>query len=527
MRGLRTIAAAALLAAPTALAFFSGGYFEAPRLWAGLVVWIAVALLALAGLISVPRGPARLMLAGLVGLAALTTLSITWSPLRDAALADSERVWLYVGFALLAVSLLRAPVTRAVAPALAAGTAVVASYALATRLLPTLVPSERSVSAGARLDQPLTYWNGMGVLLAFGIVLALHVAADPTRRTWLRTAALAALPAHGLALYLTFSRGSLAALAAGVVVLLALTRDRRALALAVVGLGLGGLLAAVASAFPGVDSLAGDEAARRNEGAIVLVALLLASGVAAAATRAILRGAADDLRSPRALAAAAVAGLVLVAGAVVMVTRDPEPPPREVPSRGADLPTTRARLGTLESNRYEYWQVALDVFADRPLAGVGAHGFQQQWLLRRDIRENAQDAHSLYLETAAELGVIGLILLAAFLAAIGSALRRLLAHPASRPTAIGLAAASACWLVHAALDWDWEMPTVTLLFLAVAGAATAAAGDQLVGGDGREHDQRRLRSEAEARDPVVDEGDDADHRGEREQRDQRDAPATQ
>ena len=50
----------ALLAGPTALAFFSGGYFETtrpavPRLIAGIVAWLLVAVAAL----TVPRAPAR------------------------------------------------------------------------------------------------------------------------------------------------------------------------------------------------------------------------------------------------------------------------------------------------------------------------------------------------------------------------------------------------------------------------------------------------------------------------------------
>ena len=39
---------AVLLAGPTALAFFSGGYFDGPRAWAGLVAWALVAVAVLA-----------------------------------------------------------------------------------------------------------------------------------------------------------------------------------------------------------------------------------------------------------------------------------------------------------------------------------------------------------------------------------------------------------------------------------------------------------------------------------------------
>ena len=46
LSGART----ALLAGPTVLAFFSGGYFDGPRAWAGLIAWalVAIALVAAA-----------------------------------------------------------------------------------------------------------------------------------------------------------------------------------------------------------------------------------------------------------------------------------------------------------------------------------------------------------------------------------------------------------------------------------------------------------------------------------------------
>jgi hypothetical protein len=477
----RTIAAAALLAAPALLGFFSGGFFEGSRLRAGLIVWSVVAVLAAIGWVALPRrGPGLAAVLGLIGLAAWTSASIAWSPLRDPALADAERVWTYAGYLLLAASLLRRATARLVEPLLAGGTLVVGAYALGTRLLPTLIPSKHSASAGARLDQPLTYWNALGAVAAIGIVLMLRMAADETRPRALRTLALAAVPVNGLALYLTFSRGSLAALAAGVITLLILERSRRSAAVAVAGLACAGLIAALASAFAAVDSLSGDAATQRNQGVVVLAGLAVACGLAALAQRAIARGAADQLRSTRRAAVAGVAMVALATGAVFAITRTPSAPSNPVPSSGAQLPTNRARLATLRSNRYDYWSVALHGFADHPLLGTGAHGFQQLWLQRRDIREYAQDAHSLYIETAAELGVIGVLLLLAFLGGVLACLRRLLAEPRGRVLATGWAAASACWLVHAGLDWDWEMPAVATIFIALAGAAVGTAGDELV-----------------------------------------------
>ena len=123
-------------------------------------------------------------------------------------------------------------------------------------------------------------------------------------------------------------------------------------------------------------------------------------------------------------------------------------------------------------------------FADHPLEGLGSGGFQAEWLKRDDRVDAAGDAHSLYLETAAELGVVGLASLLLFLGGVAAALVRLYRLEAAAAT--GLAAGLAAWAFHAGLDWDWEMPAVTLPALLLAAAAVAwSEEDTPVPRDGR------------------------------------------
>ena len=86
-----------------------------------------------------------------------------------------------------------------------------------------------------------------------------------------------------------------------------------------------------------------------------------------------------------------------------------------------------------------------------------------------------RDAHSLWLETAAELGLVGLALLAAFARRRRGRARR--ARAAATPAAVaGPAAALAVWAAHSAIDWDWEMPGgATLTALVLAGLVLALA----------------------------------------------------
>src|ERR1700743_252144 len=141
-----------LLAGPTALAFFAGGYFDGPRAWAGVAAWLVIAIAAAASLQVIPGGPAgrpgRVALLALALLAAWTLLSMTWAPVAGTAYHDGQRLLLYVGALLGAAALLRTRAAqRAVEPALAAGTLIVIGYGLSERLLPGVRQFARSVSA--------------------------------------------------------------------------------------------------------------------------------------------------------------------------------------------------------------------------------------------------------------------------------------------------------------------------------------------------------------------------------------------
>ena len=93
-----------------------------------------------------------------------------------------------------------------------------------------------------------------------------------------------------------------------------------------------------------------------------------------------------------------------------------------------------------------------------------------EWRRERKVADPAQDAHSLYIETAAELGLVGLLLLALAIAGVAMA-RRLRRERHGR----GPIAALVVWAVHAGIDWDWEMPALTLVALLIAGALSGRA----------------------------------------------------
>ena len=121
--------------------------------------------------------------------------------------------------------------------------------------------------------------------------------------------------------------------------------------------------------------------------------------------------------------------------------------------------------GLFGANRPRYWHVAWREVTLNPLLGSGAGTFDRYWLLYRPVGSFARDAHNLYLETLAELGPVGLALL---LAALGLPL--LVLRGRRDPMLATAAAGYVAYLIHTGVDWDWELPAVTLCGL-VCGAA--------------------------------------------------------
>jgi O-antigen ligase len=405
-RALLAAVAAALLAGPTALAFFTGGYFAAGREWAGVATWV----LAAAALLLVPRAlrfdrSALIMLGSLAGLTVWSLVSADWAPIAGDAWSAGELVALYTGALLAAAVVFRdRSARRAAEPVLALGTAVVIGYGMSERLLPGLLHFSASITAEGRLEQPLTYWNAMGELA--GSVV------------------------------------SFAAAAAG---------------------------AAITAPFHCVTALAGPRSTAETQGAIVLGGLIVLAVIAAVVQlRVAVSAPSGDLRLPR-YAAQLTCGLAVVLMGLAIVVGSTE-------RSGEQLGGGAGRLTTLSSSRYAYWRVAIHTFDKQPIRGVGAGGWAVYWLAHQGHDGFAQDAHSLPLQTMAELGLIGLALLLALFAGAGLAAHRALV--VDRAAAAAPIAVLVAWFAHSLIDWDWQMPAVSLIAFAMAGLLAAVCVDR-------------------------------------------------
>ncbi len=270
--------------------------------------------------------------------------------------------------------------------------------------------------------------------------------------------AVAAAVPLGLGLYLTFSRGALFACLAGLVALIVLAPDwvqLRALIVSVMAAALG---AVAASPFHSVATLSGALGTREREGAIALglLAVLIVLAVVAQGLDPSPRAPAE-LHVPR--HAGLIATAVICAGlALAIVVGAHE-------KSGTPLTGGAGRFGTLKSNRYDYWKVALRAFASEPSAasapGAGRSGGcgQNDQRLRpgRPFAAAADDGGARRGRTCTARGFLGI-------GANGCAAPALAAGPI---------AAFVAYVAHAPLDWDWQMPALTLVAIVLGGALVA------------------------------------------------------
>ncbi len=498
------LALTALMLLPGALIVFTGfnagGYFPATP----AILAIVLSQILFVRIVQARHPFEGLTLSTLLALGALaayastTLLSMLWSHATARALIEFDRAWMYL-LVLLLLGSVRATTDnlRRLVRGLLLGSAVVCLAGLTTRVLPAVWPTAPDVS-NQRLSYPVTYWNTLGLLAALGIVLAFHVSCTLSERRPVRILAAGVLPLLAATLFFTFSRGAIAAGAIGLVVYVLLARPRALLVGVLATAPPTAVLIAVAYHANLLDTVDPTTPAAVSQGHhVALVAGLCAFASAALCLLFALlldpplirrslaprRMCASTRRATLAVALCAAVALALALGAPHVLASDWS---RFIggaaPRGGNDL---RQRL-TDPSNdgRTELWRVALNGFTASPLHGYGAGMYQTLWDRDRPHFQYTINAHSLYLQAMAELGVPGMALLAILVVTVLGALALRVRARGPRRSLYGvLLACAVVWTVRAGVDWDWEMPVVTLPFFAAAGLALSPRRRSRDGGE--------------------------------------------
>ncbi|HEU0193456.1 MAG TPA: O-antigen ligase family protein, partial [Gaiellales bacterium] len=331
-------------------------------------------------------------------------------------------------------------------------------------------------------------WNALGILVAMASLVAIGFTANASTLSR-RGLSAATLPILWTSLYFTFSRGAWAALALGLVAMFALSTHRWgicwALAATVPWVALDILIAATSPALVHVGSPVRTTAPPAHR----LGLALIVSTLGIVCTLALSRRLETRWRPPewpRRATVWALSGAVCLAviGALVTVG-SPATIAHRISNAFSDKASYRfeptkqhagqslnVRLLSLSGNsRAELWRVAWDDVRGHPLLGSGAGSYAAYYLRYRSSGVAAVNANNLYLETLADLGPLGLVAL------LGGLIPPLVAAARGRgalyaPAAFG---AYVAFLLHASVDWDWQMPAVTLSAL-MCGAVLLLVG---------------------------------------------------
>jgi O-antigen ligase len=467
----------------------SGGYDTLISDQVAIALWWVVFLVLVARV-----APLRLSPAGRVGFgllaayAAWTAASLIWTESAERTMGDVTLLLLYVALALLLLWLRGREAARLMLGGLAVAIVAVATVALLSRLhfawfsLPEVaktLPASRS-----KLSYPLGYWNALAALMEIAVPILLYHASG-ARSLILRAASAGAIPVVLLCVFLTDSRGGPVAVGLGVLAFLVLAPDRLPkLAVAAVVAAGSALAIGAANQRPEVrDGMRTALAARQgNQLIVVMIVIAVGVGLLVWALALLER---HVQRPPRmvltraATTRTAAIGL-LVALAVFLAAGGPGFLQREWNQFKTPGTSSTAfggngfqRLSNISGNgRYQYWQSAIRAADRHPWTGTGAGTFVYWWS-RNGTRAGGfvQDAHSLYLQSLAELGYPGLVLISLFVLWIlfwGVRGAITVADDEHRLAIAAATAGAAAFAFAAAVDWIWLIPVLpaTLLILA-------------------------------------------------------------
>ena len=460
------------------LALRGGGYDIVVRQQVALVIWLVIAAGFAAGVLTRNRLDRALLVPLLAAGALLVwmTLSLLWTESSERTTAEIARLLAYLGLITLTVTGLDRRTVRAAAAGIAAAAVGVTALALASRLFPGLVPSAGNLSQSFRIDRlsyPLDYWNAVGVWGAMTIAICLAWSSH-AKLPLTRALSLAAVPIAAACIYLTYSRGAVLGVAIAVGGVLLFGRHRWT--------AFAHSLAAAAAAAVAILTIESQseiaDATGGGGGWLIAVILVVVGAACAAVALATHRFELDRRRmAPRTARYAVIGALALaVLGAGLAAGRAWDE------FNGQDRVTNDSgRLLSAGGNRSNLWGSALAAFEAHPLDGTGPGTFEFWW--NRDARdpENVRNAHSIYLESLAEMGLPGFLfviaLLASLLAVAVRALRRV-EDSGAAAAVIGLCAAYCVFLVTAGIDWMWQEPAVAALALGGIGVAIAAGSER-------------------------------------------------
>lgn len=492
--GAALLAALVAVCAYAVFAHGAVGLPEEPRLQIGLAlvgVGAAVGLLLTRTLTLRAPAEAWVGIGLLAGFAVWCGVTLLWSVAPERTWAQVNRAVAYslvVVLAITVASSMPRAITRFAYGWLLVAVAC-ALYALGGKIIPgveVLGIDFNQTAIASRLRAPLEYWNALGLVMVLGIPIALRLTTDTTRRAATRLAAISALFVLVVCLCMTYSRGGILACIASLIVMTVLGGPRLR-GLAVVGVTLVAAIPVLGLSFsrPALKGIYVPLDERIPDGILVglvaagcLIALLIAAwGMLRLEERTAWSDERTQLVWGGLAATAAILGIML-AGAIVTSEGGPsgwaDRTWQKFTETTKDNVSDPARIVSSNSgNRWVWWKEAVGAWSDKPVQGWGAGSFAVTHKMYRQVELGVVQPHNMPLQFLAETGIVGALLASG---AIGFLLFcaldrvRAMAGGRERDVAVALFAGAVAWLVHGLVDWDWDIPGVTvpaLMFLGV------------------------------------------------------------
>ncbi len=446
----------------------------------GLLVLLGV-VFAAGGRVLPPGRGLRVCLLLLASVVAWSYLSVLWAASPAGGIEAAHDLLLYLVVAWIVALAPWRP--GACLILLGAWSLAVAIFTAVALLEAPGDPSLGGLAVVGRFAEPIGYPNGSAAAAALGALAALWVSCSRETPAVLQVPFLAVAAFLAQFALLPQSRGAVLALAVTLPVLLALASDRwRLLArLAVIG----GAVALSAGAIVDVQQATGNgppppdvlDSASRAMGLASLFAGLCAAALAVT-ERSLSVGGTNARRLRQAAAAAgALLAVLVLAIALLNAGRIWGAADDAVDSLRTDTLSEdgETRFSTLDpEERPDYWRVAIDLFEDHPLVGVGVGNFERHYTERRHEAKHSRYVHSIPLRALSEGGIVGAaLLLALVLALIAAAISARRGADPSSQAILAVAVASGFYLLlHGSVDWLDEVPaitapTVAFLFMAL------------------------------------------------------------
>jgi hypothetical protein len=487
--------------------FFSlllGGYFIEQWVWGASAI---AATLVGAALIRGYFSTASLgrwqwaLVGALVALVVIVTASIAWSIAPELSFHEASRTAMYAGTFVLVLPAVAYWGSLVVDLTLFGALLPPAIYGLLQKILPTSVyyTGFGTLQTDPRASSTVGYHPTFGMMCAMGALLAIsRVGAFRSLRSIpLRALYSATGTVFLVALYFSFSRGAVLALAAGAVILLVLSKHRfEVLGNAAVSALPALWVVSQARELSGLVSRPVSPQAIQSDGLALVEPLLKGLLLAFAAQLlfsllvfAVKKFVPEGVRRGVGLVATVITACAVVvalgygastfqkAGGLEVLRDRITADSSELEARALKGDQTQRLTSVSATTRSTLWQIAWENFRQHPLTGTGGDTYQVIFEQNRpdNYPQSVQHPHSVWLSLLSDTGIFSFLAFAAFSAgclclAFYNAFSTT-RTTRSRTLLAGSAAAVTAYLASSTIDWNWYIPASTLPFFALAAVA--------------------------------------------------------